>query len=471
MKATIAPIPYAVASPSKLDRALFLRPLPDSIAALLRYHAGDEAFPPPHWVRMRAPRDAAIGERLVAAWTALTALVEADARPDLPKAWAQLALDAKDPVVQTFAADAIESGRAPDALTMLYAAASQGRGERFDALFARAEVPIAAHLLRLSALNDHGGMPWSDAFANALRQAIGGTSVTEAAIAWALRLVSELRDPRARRFLDGIAATATERLRSEIALLLTVPPTSVVDVDDDPLPTSMDGLELGALDPRRPERRVPSLSRMAALDWPRARRLASAITTEDWQLDELIGALLNHMSLSAMADDFVRRGLIAAPPTPPTLPSARELMRNAGKVVRFDTTSIEGIVDHDRLAYTLVEAMGQSGSSNQPSNQPSTQPSNQIDFLEEYTADHRLLLHAWDGPRSFMVELDTSRSVIDPYGLVGLVNVVMRERGRPERGLLAAENKGMCDVVVGPESALREIVDAGLLWIRAGFKW
>ncbi len=457
MNATIAPIPYAATTPSPLERALFGRPLPATVAELLRYHAGDEAFPPPHWVRMRAPRDAAIGQRLLAAWTTLTPLVEADPRPDLPKAWAQLALDASDPAVQAFAAQALESTRAP--LAMLYAAASQGRGERFDVLFARAEVPVSAHLLRLSAMNDHGGMPWSDAFANALRTAIAGATVTDVAIAWALRLISELHDPRARRFLDGIAATATERLRNEIALLLTQSPTSVVDADEDPLPSSMDGLELGALDPRRPERRVPSLSRMATLDWPRARRLASAITTEDWQLDELIGALLNHFSLAAMAEDFVRRGLIATPPAPPTLPSARELMRNAGKVLRFDTTSIEGIVDHDRLAYMLVEAMGQPGASSE------------IDFLEEYTADQRLLLHAWDGPRSFVVELDTRRSVIDPYGLVGLVNVVMRERGQAERGLLAAENKGMCDVVVGPESALREIVDAGLLWIRAGFKW
>ena len=125
--------------------------------------------------------------------------------------------------------------------------------------------------------------------------------------------------------------------------------------------------------------------------------------------------------------------------------------------MRFDTTSMEGIVDHDALAYMLADAAGDALLG--------------VDFLEEVLPDRTLVLNAWDGARHLQVELDTRRSIIDPYGLVGLVNVLLRERGRPERFLLAAEDRGIADVVVGPEAALRSLVDAGLLWIRSGFKW
>ena len=159
MNETNAPIPYADVSRDEAGKTQLERPLPDSIATLMRYAAGDRAFAPPHWIRLRAPRDAAVGARFLAALRALTPLVEASSRPDLAEAWAELELDANDPMVQRFAADAIEQGLAPEAATPLFAAASRGRGPRFDALFARPEAPLSAYLLRLSALREHGGMP------------------------------------------------------------------------------------------------------------------------------------------------------------------------------------------------------------------------------------------------------------------------------------------------------------------------
>ncbi len=253
-----------------------------------------------------------------------------------------------------------------------------------------------------------------------------------------------------------------ERQRADVIRFLAHPPKpDEIPDEEEPLPTSMEVLELGAIDPRKPARRLAYLGRMAELDWPKARRLASSISTDEWALDEAVGALLNHASHQVMADDFVARGLIPTGVVPPAgKTSARELLRRAGKVVRFDTTSMDGTIDHDALAYLLAEA----------TTGPTGNALAGVDFLEETDGD-TLVLNAWDGKHRYQVELDTDRSIVDPYGLVGLVNVILRERGRPERCLLAAEEKGMCDVVVGPEAPLRSLVDAGLLWIRSGFKW
>lgn len=457
MDPTTAPIPYAEVREDDLPRTLLELPLPTTLDALLRYSDGDRAFVPPHWVRMRATRDPAVGARLLAAWRTLTPLVEGYDGPNrraIAEAFALLELDAADPKVQIFAADALERELAPEAKTVLFAMASQGRGARFDALFERADAPASAHLLRLSALRDHGGMPWSDAFARAVGAAL--PNLAKEAAGWVLRFVSELPDARARRYLQGLAQEP--RWSGEVQRVLALSPDArPTDDDAEALPTSMDKLELGAIDPRQPRRQVRYLGRIAELDWPRARRLASSIATDDWRLDETVGALLNHPSHQAMADDFLARGLLATPVEPPAgLPAARELLRKAGKVVRFDITSTEGLIDHDAIAYRLLDAAGLPDGVGP-------------DFLEEAEA-RALCLHAWLGERHFRAELDVRRSVIDPYGLVGVFNAMMRALDRPERGLLAAEDKGWCDVVVGPEKVLRELVDAGLLWIRSGFK-
>lgn len=464
MNETHAPIPYADVTRDEAPSEALARPLPDTIETLMRYAAGDRAFAPPHWVRMRAPRDAAIAQRFLAALDALTPLVAGTDRPDLKKAWLELELDANDPATQRFAATIIEEGQHPAAAPALYLAASKGRGERFDALFARDAVPLSAYVSRLAALRELEGMPWSAAFAATLTREL--PTLTREAASWLFSLVAELPAPEARRFLQAQATLGDERQRESVTRLLARPPTLEVAPEEEPLPTSMDKLELGAIDPRKPRLQVPYLGRIAELDWPRARRLASSIATEDWNLDETVGALLNHATQSVMIADFHKRGLIpeGVVPVPGKL-SARELMRQGGRVVRFDTTSMDGIIDHDALAYALADASGGLEG---------------VDFLE--VADgNALYLNAWDGRpaegeagsvgRHYQVELDTRRSIVDPYGLVGLVNVLLRDRKRPERCLLAAEEKGMCDVVVGPEAALRSLVEAGLLWIRSGFKW
>lgn len=463
MDLTTAPIPYAQVIVDDLPRALLELPLPTTIDELLRYSDGDRAFVPPHWVRMRATRDARVGDKLLTAWRTLTPLVEGhhgENRRAVAEAYALLELDAADARVQAFAADAIERGLAPEATTVVFAMASQGRGARFDALFERADAPASAHLLRLSALRDHGGMPWSEAFARALTAAL--PNLSKEAAGWVLRFLSELTDARARRYLQGLAQDA--RWAPEVQRVLALAPEVPASDDGDELPTSIERLELGAIDPRQPRRQTRYLGRMAELDWPRARRLASSIATEDWRLDETVGALLNHPSHQAMADDFLARGLLSAPVEPPAgQPAARELLRKGGKVVSFDITSTEGVIDHDALAYRLLDAVfaAPSGLGTAADEGP--------DFLEEAEA-RALCLHAWLGDKHYRTELDVRRSVVDPYGLVGLFNVLMRQLGRPERGLLAAEDKGQCDVVVGPEKVLRELVDAGLLWIRSGFK-
>jgi|GEM_PF-6923040 len=455
MSETHSPIPYAEVTRDELPKEAVARPLPDSIETLMRYAAGDRAFAPPHWVRMRAPRDASVAARFLAALDVLTPLAFDTDRPDLKKAWLELELDANDPAVQRFAATTIEQGQHPNADRSLFVAASKARGERFDALFARAGVPLTAYVSRLAALREHDGMPWSDAFAAALAK--GLPKFSRDAASWLMSLIAELPAPEARRFLQARLATLNdERQREDLARLLARPATLEAPPEEEPLPTSMDKLELGAIDPRKPKLRVPYLGRIAVLDWPRARRLASSIATDEWNLDETVGALLNHATQSVMIADFHQRGLIpeGVVPVPGKL-SARELMRQGGRVVHFDTTSMEGIIDHDALAYAVAEASGGLGD---------------IDFLEVVDGN-ALYLDAWDGGRHYRVELDTRRSIVDPYGLVGLVNVLLRERGRPERCLLAAEEKGMCDVVVGPEAAIRSLVEAGLLWIRSSFKW
>lgn len=458
MNQNTAPIPYADASIDDAGRELLERPLPDSLEALRRYHDGDDAFPPPHWVRLRAAHDATLGARLIEAWRALQPLVtRATGDASLAEAWAELRLDAADPHVQAFALAALERGAPPEAEPMLFDAAAAGIGPRFDALFARDAAPLDAHLHRLTALREKGGMPWSEAFAKTVLD--GLASLAPRVADWTLRLIAELGDPRARRFLErALGVLDDQRQRDAVVRFLSHPPSPDPEPELEPLPSSFEALELGAIDPRRPARQVAYLGHMAGLDWPRARRLASSITTDDWRLDELVGALLNHPSHALMVEDFVARGLLAAPIVPPVdSPSARELLREGGKVVRFDTTSTEGLVDHDALAYLLAEAAGDALTG--------------VDFLEVYLPDRSLWLDAWDGARHFRVELDTRRSVVDPYGLVGLLNVLLRERGRPERFLLAAEDRGIADVVVGPEIALRGLVDAGLLWIRSSFKW
>jgi len=455
------PIPYAEVETDEGGPEPLARPLPDSIERLLRYHAGDDAMVPPHWVRLRAARDAAVGQRLLTAWRVLLPLIQAragqgDARV-LDEAFGELRLDARDPHVQDFAAEALEEARAVGAEAVLFEAASQGRGPRFEALFARDDVPVEAHILRLSALREHGGMPWSEAFADT----VGGAFpvLLPEAGRWALRLIAELHDPRARGFLERLLGTLEDdRQRAEVASCLAHPPSPDPLPEAERLPTDLEGLELGALDSRNPARQAAYLSRLAELDWSRARRLASSIATEDWRLDELVGALLNHGSRAVMAADFQARGLLSGAVTAPSGQlSARELLRRGGKVVRFDTASMEGVIDHDALAYALAEATGDALAG--------------VDFLEEARPDRTLVLHAWDRGTHLRVALDTDRSIVDPYGLVGLINVLLRERARPERCLLAAEDKGMADVVVGPEEPLRALVEAGLLWIRSGFSW
>lgn len=459
MSLTTAPIPYAepaIDPPAHPGREVLTRPLPTTLSELTRYAAADPAFSPPHWIRLRAPRDPAVAARLLDAYATLAPLVAAAADPALDEALAELTLRASDPDAQRFAAATLEARTAPGAEPMLYATAAHGLGPRFDALFAREDVPLAARLLRLTAMRDHGGMAWSDAFSAALFDALPTLPGVQAA--WVIRFIAELADPRARRFLERALATLEhESLRADIVRFLASPPRREHDDDDALLPTSMDALELGAIDPRKPARQVACLARIAELDWPRARRLASSISTESWRLDELVGALLNHGSLQVMADDLLARDLLPRPTEPaPGLLSARELMRAAGRVVRFDITATEGVVDHDALAYRLADAAAPALTG--------------VDFLEEYLPDGAIRLHAFDGPTHYQLDLDTRRWVIDPYGLVGLLNTLLRARSRPERCLLAAEDKGLCDVVVGPEPALRQLVDAGLLWIRAGFK-
>lgn len=456
---THAPIPYAETEHEVTClRGPLERPLPMSREDLLRYAAGDEAFAPPHWVRLRAPRDSALEARYLATLGALAPLVERD--PTLTKAFTELELPRGESRVQRLAARALEGQLAPGAEATLFAFASGGTGARFERLFAREDVPAEAHLLRLSTLRERGGMPWSEAFARAMSRALPTLGAQPAG--WALRLIAELGHAEARRFLASVAGLPdpTGRLHALAAQFLANPPAPDPLPEEEVLPTRIDDLELGALDERKPARRIACLREMARRDWGQARRLASSIQTEDWRLDELVGALLNHASRAVMTEDFVRRGLIPKDATPADAPdamTARELLAAHGKVVRFDTGSTEGIVDHDALAYLLSDALS-----------PAL---DDVDFLEELRPDRSLVLHAWSQGRRFEVELDVRRSVVDPYGLVGLVNVLLRERGRPERCMHAAQDKALAEVVIGPESELRALVHAGLLWIRAGFRW
>lgn len=455
---TVSHLPYADVVRDERPPDGLTRPLPHTLDELTRYAAADDAFAPPHWVRMRAPRVAALGDRFVASLNALWPLVRDRDDETITKAWTELELDPKDPHVQRFAADRLEAGAPAGATAPLFDAASHGRGARFDALFTRLDAPLSAHLKRLGALRESGGMPWSDAFAKALGD--GLSTLATKPLGWALRFVAELQDERAQRFLwTALERLTDEGLRKDVQQLLAHPPVLMRDPDDEPdAPDSFDKLELGAIDPRKPAYQAACLARMAELDWARARRLATSIETEDWRLDEVVGALLNHGSAKVMADDFLARGLLLRPAeVPARRPTARELMRAGGRVVRFDTTSTEDVIDHDHLAYKLADAAGDALAG--------------VDFLEEFLPGGRIRLHAWAGGTHYQTELDVRRSVIDPYGLVGLFNVVLRDLERPERGVLAAEDGGMCDVVVGPEKVLREVVKAHLMWIRSGFRW
>jgi hypothetical protein len=458
-----APIPYASATLEDAPPTRLQQPLPQTLDALALYAQGDPRFPLPHWVRMRAAYDPAVGARYLEALRALAPLVsplDADREAHLR----ELALDPKDRAVQRFAAWALADEPPGPTADRLFAFAAAGLGPDFNALFTRPDAPLPAHLLRLSALRDFGGMPWSDAFATRIRA--GLPALPREAAAWTIRLIAELRDPAARAFLATLAASdaPTPAIAADIARFLANPPApDPHDVDDDPLPTDLDGLELLALDerkdPKRQARRALALGALAERDWNRARRLASSIHTDDWRLDEILGALLNYGTRHALQLDLFERRLLddMTAPLPTNLPSARELLRSQGRVLRFDTTSIDGIVEHDHLAYLLGALLPDAFEG--------------VDFLEIVHPDQTCTLHGYADGRHYAVDLDTSRSVIDPYGLVGLGNLIARDRGRPERFMLAAEDKGMCEVVAGDEAELRGLVNAGLLWIRAGFRW
>ncbi len=457
-----APIPYAPAFVEDGLPTRLLAEMPQTLDELALYAKGDERFPLPHWVRMRAAKDPSVGSRYLASLRALAPLVsptdderEAELR--------ELSLDPKNKAVQYFACWTLQNESPGPVADRLFAFASAGLGPDFNRLFERPDVPLSAHLLRLSALRDFGGMPFSESFANRVRAGLG--SLSKEAAAWTVRLIAELRGPSIRAFLETLATEAREpSIAADIRRFIANPPSpDPLEVDDDPMPTSLEALELLALDERkeakRQARRVMALGALAELDWNRARRLGSSISTDDWRLDETLGALLNYPTRHAMQVDLYDRRLIEdmTQPPPTNQPSARELMRSQGRILRFDTTSIDGIVEHDQLAYLLAEIL------------PDTFEG--VDFLEIVHPDQTCTLHAWADGRHYQHDLDTHRSVIDPYGLVGLVNLIARDRGRPERFMLAAEDKGMCDVVAGPEAELRGLVNAGLLWIRAAFRW
>jgi len=461
MREATAPIPYASAEVDDVAPTRLMQPLPMTLRELERFAQEDEDFLPPHWVRMRLAVDPEVGAAWLQSLRALAPLVTPGDKAS-EEALEVLIPDSRREGIAGFAAQAVDNEPPGPVADHLFALAASGRGERGDRVFERMDVPVSAHLLRLSTLRDHGGMPWSEAFETRVFSAMG--SLPREAQAWTVRLVAELKDPAARAFLVRLeAAVSAAPLGAEIRRFLAEPPTFELPAfEEDPLPDDIEALELLALDPRKPERRVLALGAMADRDWPRARRLASSIASDEWRLDEVVGALLIHPSRSVMLEDFERRGLIGdgSIALPKYRPSARELMRRHGRVVRFDTASqegLDGIVDHDALAYRLARIA------------PVTFEG--VDFLEELDNGESIALEAWVDGRHYRVELDTGRSVIDPYGLLGLLNVIARDRKRPERFMLAAADKSVADVVVAPEKELRSLVDAGLLWIRAGFKW
>lgn len=324
------------------------------------------------------------------------------------------------------------------------------------------DAPLTAHLLRLSALRDHGGMTWSTSFETRVEASIG--SLTPEAAAWTVRLVAELVEGRAKAFLARLTEThAGTAIGQAASRFLADPPTFAPEAgDDEAFPLDVESLELMALDTRKPARRVLALGAMAELDWARARRLASSIASDEWRLDEAVGALLIYPTRATMLEDFVHRGLIAADhdTVPRHRTSARELLRHHGRMARFDTTSpdgLEGIVDHDALAYRLARLAGEALEG--------------VDFLEELDNGESVALEAWCDGKHYRAALDTSRSIIDPYGLLGLLNTIAKDRGSRLRFMLAAEDKAVADVVVGPEAELRGLVDSGLLWIKTSFRW
>lgn len=462
MREATSPIPHAPVSIDDEAPHRLMRRLPEDLAELARFAREDDEFLPPHWVRMRVTADPSVTQGFLAALRRLAPLVgPLDA--EVEKTLESLLPDPAREGVAAMALAALASEAPGPTADRLFALAVRGRGPAFDAAFSRDDVPLSAHLLRLSALRDKGGMTWSEAFAT--RVSAGLPAMTREAQAWTVRLIGELKDPQALAYLRELHARSEGTpLFDEVARILANPPTFVLPPDvGDELPSDIESLELIVLDTRKPERRVLALGAMAALDWNRARRMASSLEAEEWRLDEVAGALLNYPSLAIMREDFERRGLIPSDSgiaSPKLRPSARELMRRHGRVVRFDTTSpdgLDGVVDHDALAYRLAAMAGDCFDG--------------FDFLEELKDGESVGLDAWGHGRHYRAELDTSRSIIDPYGLVGLLNSIARDRLRPERFMFAAEDKAVADVVSGDERELRGLVAAGLMWIKTSFKW
>lgn len=461
MREATSPIPYAPVEIDDSPPLRLMRGMPSNLQELARYAQEDDEFLPPHWVRMRLSSDPEVGRVFLETLRRIAPLVDPnDAAAE--EAMKTLLPDVRRDGVARFAVDALRHEGPGAVADRLFALAATGRGRDFDHAFERSDAPVSAHLLRLSALRDFGGMPWSEAFETRVGAAIGQLS-TEAA-AWTVRLVAELHAPQAKAFLAHLTETyAGTAIGNAASRFLADPPTFAPEVDDeDALPTGLEALELLSLDTRKPARRVLALGAMADLDWPRARRLASSIASDEWRLDEAVGALLIYPTRAMMLEDFARRGLI--PPEAHHAPmhrtAARELLRAHGRMVRFDTTSpdgLDGVVDHDALAYRLARMAGDCFAG--------------VDFLEELDRGESIALEAWGHGRHYRASLDTSRSIIDPYGLLGLLNAIARDLGRPERFMLAAEDKAVADIAVGPEVELRGLVDAGLMWIRNSFRW
>lgn len=461
MREATSPIPYAPVETDDSPPLRLMRGMPSDLSELMRYAQEDDEFLPPHWVRMRLAMDPEVGRVFLEALRRIAPLIDpTDAVAE--EAMKTFLPDVRREGVPRFAVDALR-GEGPGAVAdRLFALAAPGRGRDFDHAFERSDVPVSAHLLRLSALRDYGGMPWSDAFETRVGAAMG--SLAPEAAAWTVRLVAELHAPQAKAFLAHLTeAHHGSAIGQAASRFLADPPTFAPEFDDeDALPTGIEALELLCLDTRKPARRVVALGAMADLDWSRARRLASSIATDEWRLDEAVGALLIYPTRAMMLEDFAHRRLI--PPGTSHAPlhrtAARELLRAHGRMARFDTTSpdgLEGVVDHDALAYRLARLAGDCFAG--------------VDFLEELDRGESVALEAWGHGRHYRASLDTSRSIIDPYGLLGLLNTVARDLGRPERFMLAAEDKAVADIAVGPEAELRGLVDAGLMWIRNSFRW
>jgi hypothetical protein len=500
-------IPYATVerTPARVP-ARFEAPLPRSVAEFASFGQGDPRFPPPSHVRdLVALGDAAMQGRYREAM--LQAVGAGATAAQVRESYGALLEFQEGAALCGFGARLVAEP-IPDAVKAsawewLAACESAGAAELFEG----AEVPPFALVKRANETSLAGRpVSWSDRLDAAVRHVIANGTLLEARVA-AFTLVGT-RDPRAVRTLVAVHPKVPAERGLEIAMALhdsqderahelfrAACATKPSDPSCTPSPAGADtqgpdlskGLEAAALDDEvgleelvaaaadrreevvralsrcvreaRPARRAACLRELARLDRPLAAREAGTFTPPeepDADLVELLASLRGFASPKALEDRMRTWALLAASPAvEPAGVTALDVLMGAGRVHAFDAETGMFPNGHDSLLRSLA-ALGGPGLQGVVFEElPPTEEGDE--------AKEPYVVNAYVDGQKVTVRARNFGDWYDVEAVLGLVNVLSRDRKSDVRFLTRATGDQMVMVVAGPEAGLRAMTEAGLL--------